>query len=51
VVTLAESFVAGSLPQGAGDLGNVSRDRYPINEDPSNCPLCQEIADVAEKLS
>jgi hypothetical protein len=22
----------------------VPRDKYPINEDPSNCPLCQEIA-------
>jgi hypothetical protein len=21
-----------------------SRDKYPINEDPSNCPLCQELA-------
>jgi len=22
----------------------VPRDKYPINEDPSNCPLCQEIS-------
>jgi Protein of unknown function (DUF2946) len=26
----------------AGNGGN--RDKYPINEDPSNCPLCQELA-------
>jgi len=25
-------------------LAEVPRDRYPINEDPSNCPLCQEIS-------
>lgn len=30
----------------AGDVctTGVLRDRYPINEDPSNCPLCQEVA-------
>jgi hypothetical protein len=30
----------------AGDVctTGVHRDRYPINEDPSNCPLCQEVA-------
>jgi hypothetical protein len=36
---------------GAGTLGwtavgktSAPRDRYPANEDPSNCPLCQEFA-------
>ena len=30
----------------AGDVctTGVLRDRYPINEDPSNCPLCQDVA-------
>jgi hypothetical protein len=30
----------------AGDVctTGVTRDRYPINEDPANCPLCQEVA-------
>jgi hypothetical protein len=23
---------------------DLPRDKYPINEDPSNCPLCQEMA-------
>jgi len=37
VVTLAKVFVAGSS-------ASAPRDKYPINEDPTNCPLCQEIA-------
>ena len=28
----------------AADKTATPRDKYPINEDPSNCPLCQEIA-------
>ena len=33
-------------PHAAGDVCTEStpHDKYPINEDPSNCPLCQEIA-------
>jgi hypothetical protein len=34
----AASVVAASVNTLA------ARDKYPINEDPSNCPLCQEIA-------
>jgi hypothetical protein len=28
----------------AASKAATPRDKYPINEDPSNCPLCQEIA-------
>jgi hypothetical protein len=28
----------------ADNSANAPRDKYPINEDPSNCPLCQEVA-------
>ena len=45
LLTLAASALADK-PHAAGDLctAAVPRDKYPINEDPSNCPLCQEIA-------
>jgi len=26
------------------DSASAPRDKYPLTEDPSNCPLCQEIA-------
>ncbi|MEA2823577.1 MAG: hypothetical protein QOF03_59 [Alphaproteobacteria bacterium] len=44
VTTLAKTLVSGASVQAADDKANAPRDRYPINEDPSNCPLCQEIA-------
>ena len=44
VTTLAKTLVSGASVQTADDKANAPRDRYPINEDPSNCPLCQEIA-------
>ena len=46
--TVSIATVAGhigakaSVP--AADKTATPRDKYPINEDPSNCPLCQEIA-------
>ena len=42
--TLAQSLVSSASVQTADDRVNAPRDKYPINEDPSNCPLCQEIA-------
>ena len=44
VVTLAGAFVAGPGTRAADNQAAIPRDKYPINEDPSNCPLCQEIA-------
>jgi len=44
VTTLAQSLVSSAAVQTADDRANAPRDKYPINEDPSNCPLCQEIA-------
>lgn len=44
VTTLAKSLVSGASVQTADDRATAPRDKYPINEDPSNCPLCQEIA-------
>ncbi len=44
VTTLAQTFVSGASVQTADDRANAPRDKYPINEDPSNCPLCQEVA-------
>jgi Protein of unknown function (DUF2946) len=43
VITLA------STANGKGETvdthsANAPRDKYPINEDPSNCPLCQEFS-------
>ena len=43
LVTLAGTFVAGPAAQTAENPAAVPRDKYPINEDPSNCPLCQEV--------
>ena len=44
VTTLAQTLVSGAPVQTADDRVNAPRDKYPINEDPSNCPLCQEVA-------
>ena len=44
VTTLAQTLVSGASAQTADDRANAPRDKYPINEDPSNCPLCQEVA-------
>jgi hypothetical protein len=42
IVTVAKSI--GAFSAGAIANAETPRDKYPINEDPSNCPLCQEIA-------
>jgi hypothetical protein len=44
ITTLAQALVSGAAVQIADDTATAPRDKYPINEDPSNCPLCQEIA-------
>ena len=44
IMTVAKTFLAGSQADTADQQAGVPRDKYPINEDPSNCPLCQEIA-------
>ena len=44
ITTLAHSLVSGATVQIVDDTTTAPRDKYPINEDPSNCPLCQEIA-------
>src|SRR6202049_5147409 len=43
IVTAAKNIGAFSAPSAAPNA-STPRDKYPINEDPSNCPLCQEIA-------
>lgn len=35
---------AGNQGWSTGSKASTPRDRYPANEDPSNCPLCQEFA-------
>jgi DUF2946 family protein len=35
------TLVAGT---GGDQSGNTPRDKYPVNEDPWNCPLCQEFS-------
>jgi hypothetical protein len=44
VTTLAKTLVSGASAQTTDDRASTPRDKYPINEDPTNCPLCQEIA-------
>ena len=44
IVTVAKTLIAGPAVEAADQQSSVPRDKYPINEDPSNCPLCQEIA-------
>jgi hypothetical protein len=45
LMTLAAAALSDK-PHAAGDVCTEStlHDKYPINEDPSNCPLCQEMA-------
>ncbi len=43
IVTVAKTIGAFSSPAVTSKAA-TPRDRYPINEDPSNCPLCQEFA-------
>jgi hypothetical protein len=45
LLTLAAAALT-EMRHAAGDVCTASspRDKYPINEDPSNCPLCQEVA-------
>jgi hypothetical protein len=44
LTTLAKALISGPAAQTADDRATAPRDKYPINEDPSNCPLCQEVA-------
>ena len=46
LITLA----AGTADTGNDQSAGAPRDKYPINEDPSNCPLCQEIAHSGQFL-
>jgi hypothetical protein len=43
IVTVAQTLMTGPGAKASAQPANLPRDRYPINEDPSNCPLCQEI--------
>ena len=43
IATIAR-HVAAIAAASADSHAAAPRDKYPINEDPSNCPLCQEIA-------
>ena len=44
IMTVAKALIAGPAAATVDQSANLPRDKYPINEDPSNCPLCQEIA-------
>ena len=44
VATFAKSLMSGAIVRTGDNSASAERDKYPINEDPSNCPLCQEIA-------
>jgi hypothetical protein len=43
IVTIAKSIGAFSATPATTKAVTL-RDKYPINEDPSNCPLCQEFS-------
>jgi hypothetical protein len=43
IATVARRVAAIAAAPPASQM-TTPRDKYPINEDPSNCPLCQEIA-------
>jgi hypothetical protein len=43
LATLAAAAVTDKAASVA-DTASAPRDKYPIKEDPTNCPLCQEIA-------
>ena len=49
IITAATNIGAFSAPSATPDAA-TPRDKYPINEDPSNCPLCQEIAHSGQFL-
>jgi hypothetical protein len=49
LVTLAATAVSDASGIKA-DAPFVPRDKYPITEDPSNCPLCQEVAHFGQFL-
>src|SRR5258706_6818065 len=48
IATIARHVAAIAVPAAVKTA--MPRDRYPINEDPSNCPLCQEIAHSGQYL-
>ena len=43
-IVTAARHIAEAAPVAEASQAATPRDKYPINEDPSNCPLCQEIA-------
>ena len=43
-IVTAARHIATVAPVAEDSQAATPRDKYPINEDPSNCPLCQEIA-------
>lgn len=50
LLTLAAAAFAEKA-HAAGDVcAEAPRDKYPIGEDPSNCPLCQEVANSGAYL-
>jgi hypothetical protein len=46
-VALIGDIGANALPS---ETGKGSKDRYPANEDPANCPLCQEIMHAGQVI-
>jgi hypothetical protein len=49
IITAAKNIGAFSAPSSTPNAATL-HDKYPINEDPSNCPLCQEIAHSGQFL-
>ena len=52
LVKLAAAALSDN-PHAAGDIcpESTPRDRYPIGEDPSNCPLCQEVVHCGQYVA
>ena len=48
IVSIAQTLIAGPSVELPDQQSNLPRDKYPINEDPSNCPLCQEMAHAGQ---
>ena len=48
IVTAARHIAVAAVPEAS--QAATPRDKYPITEDPSNCPLCQEIAHSGQFL-
>jgi hypothetical protein len=53
---ISGNMVGLGAPQSSGNVaGNLGKqhkqDRYPVNDDPSNCPICQQIALVGHVLT